>query len=502
MSECRFKGEVEVRIVDRKGNIEKRVIGSNFITNVGKQVAIERIVRGISPLSALFQGSHTATTPYTTNVYSTTNPSTMGLYLMSDEIDEDVDMVIPPYVQPNLTSLTSNVPFYGTSAVGETDKLLIPSASYLDPDTGDYAIDFVKNYGVATIKSISVGRIHGEKNSNFGLWMHEQMRNPTWVGWNLTAPYLLEHRTTGSFLWKYYSGYMFQVDLSNMATPVARSISGTACGIPGVSSGIAVTTGPAGEEKTIGYRAIYSSATSTTHTVNLQYTTAFYTATSVATKPIVFTLRDSVSAGATNVGSSSQPVIVYLPETNQIQVFQTLSYGNHGDDGYGCNVQVATISGIDDPANMTYEIEDLGILDYGIGNHSSSGENYSLQGYYDVENERYYLPYAYVKNHATSVVSVIDSTFTPGIIYDAEFTAPLRRIIMRISTSQSCPFILVDGKIRQIWANSSGQNIGFPYVRLSQVFSAINLPEPVTKPSDKILHVIYKYRLMDVEEST
>jgi hypothetical protein len=411
-------------------------------------------------------------------------------------------MLFPPYVLDDLYTMTDDVEVFGGNT-GNHERSLTLNASYMDLKTSTVTADFTRTFGENTIKSIVIGRIHSDRNAHFVIHMYPELRNAVWGSLNFLAPYMVEHKETGSYLWKYVSGTLYQFDLTKYSVSVLKTIDKTTCGVSVLGGGVAVTRGITGSESTIGFRAAYASYVDTTITDRLYYTLDFYTAVTTNNVAIPFSMTAGAIAGGATLATIVYPVIVYLPHEDKMQVFRTVSYGDHGEDGFGCNVQVATFSGISTPASMTFEVDDLGVLPYGIGNFTATpSEASTISGYFDVDEELYYLPYVLrVVNGVVKTVAY--SSFTPGIVYDRDFGVSGKSFVLRAypdnKQTRAYPIVKVGDEIRQVHANgyeTTDPTIsGFSYALFTDVFSAINLPETVFKPADKILHIIYKYKL-------
>jgi hypothetical protein len=495
---------VELRLTEPDGTVLKVVEADNLITDVAVRRSLWYMLTGQPGMASLIGAGHGTVTQ--SNVKVSTGVGTMGFYAMGTEVDVTPETFLPPYVDRTLTGLSPDVLFYSTGGATEVSNQMVRDRAYLNLDTAEYCFDFMKTAGAYTIKSLCVGRSHAERASTIGHVVQPVVRNASLFPVNLLAPYLLEYGQVGEsdepedvYLWKYLSGSLYRFQLTGNRSEELTTISNAVCPVPNLAGAVVTQRKAVNANYFLGCQVYNMTTSGTTVTSTIQYiaSSTFRTTSGVSSFTIPFSRMPDVAANIMP-GGNLCAVMVYRPDTDVFEVFQTVSFGDHGDAGFGFNVQKAVISGLDDIATRTVTIVDLGVLPYAIGNYNGNTYSYVVPGFYDAVDEQYYLPYYHVLSPSNTQVTVGDSAFTPGIIYDKDFTAVKGNTVMRTSTSYMYPFARLDGKVRQIWPGDSGAlgSSATPYFESTQLFSALNLPEPLVKPADKVLHIIYKYKLV------
>jgi hypothetical protein len=208
----------------------------------------------------------------------------------------------------------------------------------------------------------------------------------------------------------------------------------------------------------------------------------FRTASTVVAKDIVLTTREGMS-----VATDTMPVMVYRSDTGNLEIFVAVSSGDHDGD-YGFNIYKVIVSGLDNPATMTTETVDLGLLPYCISNQGTTAALY-LTGYFD--GTSYYLPYTSTIDAIGNISVVAESSFQNGIVISSGFETISRVVNMRNSTSGPNLIVRADTGLLQCQANDAK----IPYIFMSQVVSGANLPKASVKELDDVLRIIYRYRL-------
>jgi hypothetical protein len=510
----KLQGEVEVRLEERDGTLVKSVRQHNFITNIGKQTALSKSLSGITGLNTLLGKAAAMTLAYGTNIQSETMPTTMGIYAMNSDLTITPDVVFPPYVQDDLVTLSPNVKFYttGSAFTTETDVGMQLYRSYISPDGAEYTVDYIKNSGTGTVKSLCIGRIHSEMAATFQTFASDVNRNLTWQAATPTIAYFFEHKADKSFIWKNLGNTaVYKFDLTDKTSPIVRTATATWGGVA-AGGGLAFTAGDVGSETVVGIRFTAPVVQAAQTRVNLPIIASiaanfFVNNTVTALATIAFTLpQDDIDDGTTLIPNVTgyHPVMLLgkdSTDTNPvIEIFQTVGIG---PDGF--KVMRAVLTNVLDPTNIVVAVdEETYTFPVAIGNYyNSSFEASDVPGYYDAKegdtaDPVYYLPYTYVwQNNAAKLVA--NNQFCPGIEVSDDLSEVGRRFIYRTALAFPgvMPFAKIEGKVRQVCPVAAAANQGWVYPTNTQVFSAIQLPEPVEKTADKTLHIIYKYRLVD-----
>ncbi len=230
------------------------------------------------------------------------------------------------------------------------------------------------------------------------------------------------------------------------------------------------------------FKAVKQSATGSTYTVRLNYVLNFRTSTTAAYKDIVLTTRAGMS-----VATDTLPVMVYRPDTGNLEIFIAISSGNP-DGEYGFSIQKVIVSGLDNPVTMTVETVDLGLLPYCVSNFGTTAALY-LTGYHD--GTQYYLPYTSTVDATGKIDTVVENVFQNGIVISSDFKTISRVFNMRNSAAGPNLIVRADTGLLQCQVNDAK----IPYIFMSQVVSGANLPQASAKELDDVLRIIYKYRL-------
>ena len=474
MENLTLQGEIEVVLEDRDGNVKQRQIVSNAITEAYERYVFYDMLNAGTLSSLLRSNTRTGF-----NFLTRTLPSLFGLYAMNHDIDIKRDTFLPPYVGDNQTSLADGVSFYNVGgSVTESTQEMIPvdQRCYFDKAKKEFVLEYVKNTGVGTVKSVCVGRVHSNKTDMFSVTLSETAVPPTWKTGN--ANYLLEHTADRTFLWKTNGSTTWRNDLVTRST--VETISGTVCA--GVLAAATAVGGLVAGN--IVYKAAKQTASGANHVVRLTCINNFRTSVTTAHKDIAFTCREDMTAD-----TDMHPVMVMRPDLGKLEIFVTLSVGDH-DGTTGCNLQKAVVGNLDDPANLSVEIVDLGILPYAVSNWTSMAVGYHLSGFF--HDGKYYLPIYGVMNVENDLTVTAESASQTGVVVSSDFSTVHNSVNFRTATaSEVNAFVLTDGGVVQCRVNATT----IPYVHLSQVLSGSNLPQAVVKNVDDVLRIIYRYKL-------
>ena len=473
--QLKLQGEIEVLVEDRDGNVTQRQIVTNTISEAYERYMFYDMMT-TGNLSNLLRSN----TRSGFNFLTRTIPASFGLYAMDCDIALQKNTFLPPYVGDNLTSLSPSVSFYnvgGTSTESTQEMLPVDLRCFYDKSKKEYVFEYTKNTGVGTVKSVCVGRSHTVKADKFSVALAENATPSTWQ--TGTINYFLEHTTTGSCIWKGNTNTVWRNDL--VTRSVLETISGTVCA--GNLANASLVGGLVAGN--VLYKAAKQSAADDTHVVRLSFINRFRTSSTIGTKDITFTCRAGMS-----VNTTVTPVMVMRPDRNKLEIFVTLSIGDH-DGTVGCNLQKAVISNLDDPVNLTIEIEDLGILPYAVSNWTATTVGHYLTGFH--HDGKYYLPVYGVTNDDGNLITTADAAFQTGLVVPENFSTVLNNVSFRTSTANEFnAFVLTDDGVVQCRANAPT----IPYVHMSQILSGTNLPTAVTKSVDDVLRIIYRYRIL------
>lgn len=479
----KIQGEIEVILEDRKGRIKARESHKNTITEAYlRHVFYNMLTVGMSDDS--YYGSSGLAKVLQSALYSSdyspngnllfrSAPTEYGIYAMNKTIDVQPDTFVPPYVSGNHTALDSSVTFYNVNgAASENSQVMVPSRCVYDNDNVQFIAEYIKNTGAGTVQSVCIGRNHSNRQLHFASKMKDS--NPV-DGWSLGAgDFMLEHGTDFTKVWKKAgTGYVYRCDFKNKTVETLSGSSLTS----NLSSNPWLVVG------NVIFRVQLSSASGSTHVVRLYYRNNFQTSTTEAYKDITFTKRTDAT-----LRTDTYPVLVYRPDTNKLEIFVTLSIGNHADGGYGCNVWKASVDNLENPASMTSTLTDMGVIPYAVCTRNSTSNTDQYTGlFYD---GKYYLSYGFFTENGNTY-QMNDSTYNPGIIASPDLTV-IHKLInyQNNQTYPNVPVICADG-VHQFQLNLTDM----PRVFLSQIVSGANLTTPITKTADDVLKIRYKYKL-------
>jgi hypothetical protein len=467
-----MQGEIEVVVEDRQGNVKSRQKVTNAITDAFLRYAFYDMLNG-GTLSGVLRSN--TRTGY--NLLARTVPSTLGIYALDHAIDVKAETFLPPYVTSNLNTLDPGVTFYNVGGnTVEDSQVMIPvdQRCYFDHTKRELVVEYVKNTGMGTVKSVCVGRSHLLKTQLYSVTQTETAIPNQWLA--TSTNYLVEnHPTNGTSLWKAASTaaqYRFNLKNRTMDTfnssPLYSNIT-AAVTVGGIVVGDHL------------FKAIKQAASGSTYTIRLNYVQNFRTAATVATKDVSVTCQEGMS-----ILTDSIPVMVYRQDTDVLEIFVTTSAGDHGGGGF--NVQKVVVTGLDNPATMATETVDLGLLPYNISNFGTTAAIF-LSGYFD--GEHYYLPYTSTIDTQGKIDVIAENAFQNGIIVSKDFKTISRVFNMRSATTTPNLIVRADTGLLQCQANATN----IPYIFLSQVVSGANLPEPSVKELDDVLRILYRYRV-------
>ena len=480
MENCHLQGELEVIVEDPNGNVKSRQVVPNAITDGFLRYTFYDMMNAGATLNNVLR-SHTRT-GY--NFLSRVAPTNHGIYAMGSDIDIRYETFVPPYVDGRLTALHPDVVFYNVDgSMTETSLVMIPvdQRCYFDHSRRELVVEYVKNTGRGSVKSICVGRSHSASAQMYSVSLAETAVPDHWKA-TAAGSYLIEHHQTGgTSLWKTVSAtagqYRFNLksrtveDFSNSALHTNITAAATVGGIV-VGNHL--------------FKAVKQAASGSSYTLRLGYVLNFRTASSVVNKDIVLTAR----AGAT-VRTDTHPVMVYRTDTGELEIFVTMSLGQREEDNhYGFNLYKVIVSGLDNPATMETETVNLGFLPYAVSCHDTTGPLY-VTGYFD--GTSYYLPYNLVVHDPVFglVANTSAAAFQNGIVISENFKTVSR--LFNTRSLNTTPNLIVRADTGLLQCQAALGTI--PYIFLSQVVSGTNLPVPSVKEPDDVLRIIYRYKI-------
>ena len=474
MEQQHMQGEIEVIVESNTGEIKSQQKITNAITDGFLRYVLYDMVNGGTLSSVLRSNTRSGY-----NLLSRTVPSALGIYAMDRNIDIREETFLPPYVCGDLNTLDPSVVFYNIGGnPTEDSQVMIPvdQRCYFDHNRRELVVEYVKNTGSGTVKSVCVGRSHLLRQQMYGITQNETAVPNQWTS-SLAGHYCVEHHATnGTSLWKVTSAsaqYRFNLKSRTMDSFSNSNLYGNISGT-NTSGGIVVGNNV--------FKAIKQTASGSSHTIRLYYATNFRTTSTTAYKDIVVSVREGMS-----VSTDTIPVMVYRMDTGDLEIFVSLSSGDHSGL-FGYNIHKVTVSGLESPATMSVETVDLGILPYSISNFNTTASLF-ITGYFD--GTHYYLPYTSTMDASGIIDTIAENAFQNGIVISADCKNVSRIFNMRNSASTPNLIVRADTGLLQCQVNT----VSIPYIFMSQVVSGANLPEPSVKGFDDVLRIVYRYRL-------
>ncbi|MDR2115382.1 MAG: hypothetical protein LBP87_03265 [Planctomycetaceae bacterium] len=522
MDTTKFKGRVTAQIEDKDGNIKQSCTVENTVTDAFLKRALFASLNANNPGVAL----RAASKPTTGQFAGFADNGAFGIYALNRDITITTDTVVPPYVTNAMTAYTADTTFYNNgNTVVESAKELIPvdNRSVYRRKAGDnsFIVEYVKNSGVGSVKSICFGRHYNLPQNVTGIAIGEAIYQAIWT--TGTVEYFLEQTLTGTpteacpkgnqqetIVWKQVSSSsQFSANLVTKQVTTYNNSNLSSNLLNSNLVGGHVFDNGSGTKTVV--KAVYSAldATAKTHTLLLYYNTDITGSTTVSSRTVTITLPEWATPNFPN-----NPIMVSRPDTGKLEIFATVAQGeftipaqDEGDPttGTGCLVYKLTLETPTDPAASEITEEQIGIIPYGIAAYPGSGAIYYLSGFYfaDLQNDdagrtdkenpegTYYLPYAYYRS-ATENLSLSDNNWAMGLILSDDLSTVKNHYLARTSSSQqfNAP-VMTDSGVLYCRVNSTTMY----YVTLSGVISGTNLPQTLTKGENDILRLIYEYTL-------
>jgi hypothetical protein len=482
-SKSKMRGEIEVRLEDKRGNVKERQVVQNTITDPYlKLVLMNAMVMGSSNLNNITKGG-------SGNFVSGTNIATYGIYAMSDLVTINRDTYLPPYVDKTQTGLHPSVVFYNVNGnTTESIKEMTPELShcYYDTIKNECTMEYVKKTYAGTIRSIAIGRVHNTIDSfifickHFGVpaEMYHTTASPVLVD------YALEHTSNGTILYKvvgtgteYFScnlktGQYNRVLHASAASRISGHIGGLIVngnlfrvarkGNPGAASTIATLSWIKG--------VFNDSATS-------------------GSIDISFTPKDA-SYGSTV--TELNPVLVARPDLGKLEIFVTVQLNTNslaGTELVCIRKASIDISEFDTGSLTSSNITMESTIDfkYAISSHGTTVGSYQTGLYHD---GKYYLP-IFASFTGSSANYSPSNVYQQGVIVSSDFSTIHNLMAVRNAANQfNAPVIVQEDKVAQMKVNTTEPTM----IQSGQIISGANLPYPITKTENDILRLIYRYR--------
>ena len=491
-----------------RGEVIKKETHRNAITAPFLKLMLARTFSTEPLATALRGGTKTASVPpgqFMSLHTSGANASGWGIYAMDGVYPVTKATKLPPYINSS-TTYNENVTFYNVAgSTTETSREMVPQDSrtgyaFIDGGENSHTVEFIKNTGQGTVRSVIIGRAHASPISTQGVLLGEWAHQANWI--NGSAGTCVQTMFDRTRLIKAANSETRVLDLKT------KDIWDAAAGREIINSGITGaqwssivaggTTASAGSVLVNAnpYRVDYvSNAAGTSVTVRLSMWTTAAAAPVANQKDIVI----PIEAGTTAM--TYHPITLFNPVDNTIEAFVSVSRGAFPGNKFGVNVKKIVFSNF--PPNQTganaigmadieYEIMDLGIW----ATAPAAPAMCQGLGFYDHEAEKYYLP-CFVNINPNTGAEIVrgDTTFCQGYIFDAIDMSVVGDWIARSTGSNT-----VGGSIVPVRTDMGVTyciyDLATPYYpNISQVISGVVLAEDYVKTSDNVLRLIYCYSL-------
>jgi hypothetical protein len=465
-----MKGQIEVILEDQNGTVKQREVVDNTITDAYLKYVLTQCMTTANLVAATRSAA-------SGNLLSATAPNQFGVYVMSEPITVNPDTYLPPYVDDSRIGLHPSVSFYNVAgATVESAQVMIPvdTRCYYNRAKMEYTLEYVKNTYAGVVRSIAIGRSHTVANNNF-IIQQKDIDMPVDL-YSTTANYVLEHTTDGTILRKPIGTN--EVLTVNLKTKLyTRETNAQAFTNITAQWGALAMNGHL-------FKVSKKTATGGIYTFTLTMLKDYLTAANTATTlDIAIPTRDGMT-----VNTAVIPVMVARPNLNKLEVFVTMSIGDHGGQ-VGANVKKVVID-ISDINSLTFETVDMGIGKYAIGNFGITVGQYTTGLFND---GKYYLPYYYVVKSDGSLVNAAIAAWHEGVVLSSDFGTVHNIINFRYAANTfNCPVATDANEVIQMFVN-----LTTPYIiKLGQLVSGANLENPITKGENDVLRLIYRYKIV------
>jgi len=466
-----MRGEIQTTLRDRATNaIIRRETIRNGITDIWKMRSGILTMSTGTPGVALRGESKPTSGQYVAPLAV----ANFGIYALRTKTEILPTDIIPPYVDKSHAALSDDVTFYNVNNSGvETDKVLLSadnrSVYSYDPATATYTVKYVKNSGDGRISSVIFGRDFAAPHGHQGFLIGEALPSISTSG---TTNYFIEHRIDRSIIWKTISATsQFSYDLlTNQVIPYNSSALNTNIANASLTGGLVIGN-------TV-VKATQQASSATEYTVRLTAAANFTASTATATKDIVFN-------GAGLVESRlARPVLVARPDRGAFEVFIAMETANDG-----VVIKKATVTNFGGSiANADVAISTVATLPYLIATSATVTAAHYCTGYYDIEQEQYYLPYSQYVNSDGSLTTVQTENYQPGLVLNASDFSVIKPYYAKTETNVALP-VLTNKGILQCRCGTTTMY----YFYGSGVISGASYTVPFEKTVGSILEIDYRY---------
>lgn len=476
MGKVNLKGQIEVIIENRNGEVKYHEIKDNAITNAYLKFALYQMMSH-NPLNNVTRSTAGGSIPVATSI------GTFGIYVMSKPVNIRQNTYKPPYTGVVNSQLHPDVTFYNANgATAESAQVMVPvdGACYFSKGANnEYVIEYVKNTYTGTVRSVVIGKRHSDINGTFQLKYKDANLPPEFYG-GADANYILEHlpNSGGTIIYRsYQTTDALQSNLKTKELNILSGVLGT-----NIRSHCTNNFGCLVVNDTL-FKVAKKSASGNSHVATLTYIPNWKNATVIKTLDITFETNEGIA-----VSTSAIPVLVAKPDENKVEIFLSVSHGINGD-GVGAHIKRAIVD-VSAPADITYTIEDCGIIPQVISGWGTANTQYMTGTYYE---GKYYLPYYYIVTGGGVLSTIGVRSYQEGVqcSLSEEGKITVEDIVNFRSENDVLNAFVIADELEQMQVNT----INNYFIVLSQVVSGTNLDRGYDKGANDVLRIRYRYRL-------
>ena len=490
-----IKGKIRVQTEDTHGNIKQFAEAENRLSEAALSAVFFSGMRYFNTNMTVAMGfDNTITTSQRFNL--TLNSPQFGIYALDKEIDWSKLWLKPPYLKEDWVSVSDDVSFWHQHNENiETDRRMtrVITRAHFESCNNTLNAEWVKAAGdVGIVKSIAIGSVHGHL-SPWGVGYTEPLPTHFFTGEGASGSYrpiVYEHLADKTIA--YYGVTASFTHYFDFVTKSNHTYTGAGAATLGRNA-LAFTSGGT---KWSFNAFTATGASSTAHNIS------FGTAANISTTLTNRTLVTPVGDVTLDTNRGAVPIVVMRPDTETVEIFLSLDY-----DENGCRLVKASI----DAHNLVTAEPvwtEMGRIPFVLGGRPAPTDTANNHfGYYDVDKDEYWLPYVGTINDAGILIPVSGTTFTPGV--KMQFGAPnsggamVGEYIAGIGASSENIYDIVktsygilQGRFRTP-NRSSTLSEHIDYRCPGILFSAVNLPMPVTREDSDTLRLMYTYQLVN-----
>ena len=493
-----IEGILVATVEDKHGNVRQRVEAKNRLTDAALRATLFNGIRHAQHHTMQAMGFDFAVATSQRVNFQIASP-VQGIYAMNKEVDWSKIWVKPPYVKEDWVTLSDDVVFWNTgNQAFETENRMMRdiTRAHIDGVSNSVVGSWVKSDGnTGTVKSIAIGNAHGDLTP-WGVSYSEPLPTHFFTYQQVTAtsqrPCAFEHLVDRTII--YYAGINVNTIFSfDLLTKHNQQITGNSLAQAG---SVLVCTDDSNIRHSFGCtNAAAAQVTASAHNITLGHAVG-----AITTGLTQHTIVTPVGDVTLDTARGAVPIMVMRPDTKQVEIFLSLDY-----NGDGCRLIRGSwdVNGFS-AANV--EWTEMGRIPYVLGSVPPTGVATGVTyGYYDAVTGTYWLPCASVIDPNGTMRRFGNSTWYPGVKMRFGTPGAGGTIVGEYIASQNGVTSIFDvikssygvhqGRFRV--ENNNAQIATWAEYRseMGNLFSAVNLPTPITRNEDETLRLTYTYQL-------